>query len=218
MEIIPAILTNSPDELKEKIRKLTLYSREYIKRVQIDIVDPNFTHNKTVGVEALDGVDTDLLLDLQLMVEEPINWVEKCVRVGAERIIGHVEQMQDQEEFISTVMESGLEVGLGLDIHTPVGAVKGVLSDVNLVLLMSVEVGFGGQEFDARVLTKISELAQLRREKGLRFNICIDGGVNEQNISELSNLGVDEVALGKSLWTGEGVEEEIEKFVRVLGG
>lgn len=216
MEIIPTILTNDPNELREKIEILTRGNRQLIRRVQVDIVEGEFANNKTVSVEALASINTDLLIDVQLMVPEPVSWVEKCVEVMADRIIGHVEQMSDQNEFIARVGSEGVGVGLGLDIHTPVKAIGEVLSDLDVVLLMSVEVGFGGQEFDERVLMKVAELNQIRKDKNLRFNICVDGGINEGNMLALLEAGADEVAVGKSLWKEGEVGENIEKLMRLV--
>ena len=217
MEIIPAILTNDPGELKEKIAVFTKSNREWVRRVQIDIVDGVYADNKTVGVEALGDVDSDLLFDVQLMVEEPVRWVEKCVGAGADRVIGHVEKMSNQAEFIAKVTADGLGVGLGLDIGTPITLVKESLRDLDVVLLMSVPAGFGGQEFDEGVLQKVEELNTLRREGNCRFMICVDGGVNESNIALLGEVGVDEVAIGKGLWGNGATEDNLGKLVSLVG-
>lgn len=217
MEIIPAILTESKDEVKEKLIELSKVDRQLLRRVQIDVISDVFAKNKTIEVGDLKGMETDFLLDIQLMVPDPESHVDKCVEIGAERVIGHVEQMEDITSFIRKVREVGLEVGLGLDIHTPVKVINDVLSDLDVVLLMSVEAGFGGQEFDEAVYAKIEQLVGLRREKNLKFNICVDGGINETNVAELAKLEVDEAAIGKGLWVGKGTGEEVEEEINRLG-
>ncbi len=217
MEIIPAILTDSPDELREKVALITKANRHLVRRVQIDVIDGVFANNKTVGLEPLEGLDTDLLFDIQLMVKNPVGWVKKSAEVLADRIIGHVEQMPDQSEFVNAVTLTGCEVGLGLDIHTPIKAIEDVLSDLDVVLLMSVETGFGGQELDPDILDKIVKLKEMRDTKDHRYQICVDGGVSEKNIYELGQAGADEVAIGRSLWSGDGFEERVEGLLRIVG-
>ncbi len=219
MEIIPSILTNDPGELKEKVELITKGNREWVRRVQIDVVDGVFAKNKTIGLELLRGVDTDLLLDIHLMVDEPVNWVEKCVGVGADRVVGHVERMGNQEEFVSRATEVETEVGLALDLQTQITQIDEVLlADLDVILLMSVPAGFGGQEFDNEVIKKIRQLSELRHARGCRFSICVDGGVNERNIADIAEAGADEVAIGKSLWREGAIDEKIEELMKSVGG
>lgn len=203
MEIIPAILTNSPSELQEKIALV----EGKVKRVQIDIIDGVFADNKTVGLEVLGGLETKLLIDVQLMTRDPVDWIEKSVRAMADRIIGHVEQMSDQAEFVRRVQEVVRPVGLALDLATPVSAIDPTLiAAVDVILIMSVKAGFGGQEFNQSVIEKIKELSELRSNDSLNFKICVDGGITEENIKSIEDAGADEVAIGQSLFEGDVAE------------
>ena len=200
MLIIPAILTDNPSELRDLLSK----AAQVVRRVQIDINDGSFLGEKTIYPEALVGLETDLLLDFHLMVKEPSNWVEKSAMGGAERIIGQVELMSDQKDFVSKVQEAGPKVGLALDIKTPVSVLdRSILEDVDLVLLMGYQAGRGGQHFDDSVLPKISELIEIRKHDATPFTICVDGGVWTDNILKLDQLGVDEVAVGRRLFKGD---------------
>jgi len=137
--------------------------------------------------------------------------VEKCAQAGAERIIGQVEVMTSQMEFVAKVQEVGLKVGLALDIKTPVEALdRTVLNDLDLVLLMGYPAGKGGQAFDRSVLKKVGELVELRKGDITPFRIAVDGGVSEENIRELAGLGVDEVAVGERLFIGGEIQENLE--------
>lgn len=202
MEIIPAILTNDPEELKEKISQI----EGLVKRVQIDIVDGVFVDNKTIGLEALKNLETEILVDIHLMVKEPVDWIEKCTRIkSVDRIIGHVEMMGDEDEFITKVRAAGRKAGLGIDLNTQLNYWNDseLLKDIDVVLLMAVKAGFGGQKFDSTVLPRIGDFDCTRIAYKLDYKICVDGGVNMENIKQIAEAGVDEVAVGQAL-LGEG--------------
>lgn len=203
IEIIPAILTNDPKELEEKIMPL----EGKVRRVQIDIVDGNLVDNRTVSPDVLGNLETSLLIDFQLVTKEPVDWLERCVKGQGDRIIGHVEGMTSQQEFMGRVVELGAKVGLALDLATPVSAIEeNILANLDVVVLMSVPMGFGGQEFSTGVLAKVSELDKIRVQDHASFRICVDGGVKEDNIRSIVEAGADEVAVGRSLWEGDLID------------
>lgn len=206
LEVIPAILTDDPKELEHKIRQVARLRESYgeVKRVQIDIVDGIFANNRTVGVEAVAAVETDLLLDVQLMVKEPIDWVDRAIEAMIDRVIGHIEMMSSQGKFVGKVTEVGHQVGLALDIDTPVSALDvTILNNLNVVLVMSVKAGFGGQEFDQRALEKVRQLGEIRVRDDTPFRICVDGGIDTGNIAEVRRAGADEAVAGHALFTGD---------------
>lgn len=203
IEIIPAILTNDPEELEDKIKRVEGLAR----RVQVDIIDGVFANNRTVALESLEEIETEALFDVHLMVHEPDSWVERAVRALADRIIGQVEMMSDQFHFIGHVQETGSKVGLGLDLSTPVSAIDpAILNNLDVVLVMSVKAGFGGQEFNKSALEKIKALDEIRSRDNTPFRICVDGGINLNNIAEVRRAGADEVAIGQSLFAGDLAE------------
>jgi ribulose-phosphate 3-epimerase len=200
MLIVPSPLTNNSDELKKMIAK----SEEVVERFQIDIVDGVFANNKSVDPTVLKYIETDLNLEFHLMVVEPANWIEKCASVGADTIIGQIEMMSSQLEFVRKVQEVGARVGLALNIDTPLAALDETPStDLDYLLLMSYPAGVGGQKFDERVYQKIKEATLLRARDDSPFKICVDGGVDKDNICTLARMKVDEVAIGKRLFEGD---------------
>ena len=200
IEIIPAILTDNPQEARELIAK----ADGVVKRVHIDIVDGVFADNKTIDPFALNEVDHSLLLDFHLMVNEPVRWVEKCVRAGGDRVIGHVEMMESVSEFISEVTEAGLSPGLAFDLDTSIENVeKRLLLDADVVLVMSVLAGFAGQKFHPEILDKISKLNKIRRTDATPFNICDDGGVTIEYVDDVRSKGADEVVIGQRIFEGD---------------
>ena len=210
IEIIPTILTNDSLELK---RKLSL-AEGVVERVQIDIIDGQFADNKTIDPSLLEDVETSLKLDYHLMTKEPINWLEKCIRGSAERIIGQVEMMASQAEFIGRVQEAGLQVGLGLDLKTEVSEIdKSVINDLDVVLVMSVKAGFGGQKFEPEVLDKFKILEEIRARDKTPFKIGDDGGITMDYIDDLRVAGVDEAIIGERLFKGD-LKDNIDQYLK----
>ncbi len=197
VNVIPSILTADPKELFDLLGQ----SEGVVERVSLDIIDGKFANNKTVEPDILSNLETNLKIDYQLMTEEPINWVEACVRGQADRIIGHVEKMTDQLAFIGKVQEVGVKVGLALDLATPVAKIDPVvLNNLDVVLVMSVPAGFTGQEFDKRALAKIAQLDEIRARDDTPFLIHDDGGVTLDKIYNVHKVGADEVSIGKRIF------------------
>jgi len=208
IEIIPSILTNDPDELRELLARC----EGVVDRVSIDIIDGKFADNKTVEPDILFDIDTGLKIDYQLMVVEPVNWVEKCVRGQADRIIGHIEKMESQVDFVGKVQEVGASVGLALDLPTPVTKFDStILTNLDVVLVMSVAAGFGGQEFDKNALDKINLLDEIRSRDNSPYKIQDDGGVTLSKVDDVHFTGADEVSIGRRLFDGY-LESNIKKF------
>lgn len=210
INIIPSILTDDPDEAKEMLARC----EGVVDRVQIDVIDGVFADNKTIDPLVLVDIETDLRLDFHLMVKEPVNWVEKCANVGADRIIGQIEMMSDQIEFVGKVQETGASIGLAIDLDTKVSKLDStILNNLDVVLVMSVKAGFGGQKFDGRVLDKIKILDEIRVRDDTPFKICDDGGIVLDKIDDVRRELVDEVSIGRRLFKGD-LSENVEKFVK----
>ena len=208
VEVIPAILTASPIEAKELILKLEGVG----SRVQIDIVDGVFAEGRTIDPSALSALDTTLKLDFHLMTKEPVDWVERAVRGGADRIIGQIEQMTSQRDFVGKVQEAGVSVGLAVDIDTPISQIEPeILTSLDVVLVMSVKAGRGGQEFKVSALKKVKELAEIRKSDETPFRICVDGGETYSIIDDTHFAGADEIVIGRRLFEGD-VAENIKRF------
>lgn len=215
IDIIPAILTDNIGDLTSKVKRIndaSYLDGVNVRKIQIDVIDGVFVDNRTVDPANMVGLETDLGLDFHLMVKEPANWVEKCANAGADRIIGQIEMMENQVEFVGKVQETGLYVGLAVDLETPISKLDPtILSNVDMVLLMAVKAGWGGQKFDARVLDKIAELDEIRVRDKTPFKICVDGGETEDVIDDTRYAGADEVVIGKRLFDGD-LAENLKKF------
>jgi ribulose-phosphate 3-epimerase len=207
VDIIPSILTDNLGDFETRLKRIEEavdVNGAVISKIQIDVVDGEFVDNKTLDPSLLGQIDTDLGLDFHLMVKEPVNWLEKCANAGADRIIGHIEMMKSQVEFVEKVQETGLYVGLAVDLGTPITKLDPViLTNVDVVLVMAVKAGWGGQKFDPSVLDKIKALDEIRVRDSTPFKICVDGGETETTIDETHFAGADEVVIGKKLFAGD---------------
>lgn len=204
IRVIPAILSNSAEDMLEKIGRI----ERFVNRVQIDIVGKVFASDLSVGVEELEQITSSVILDVQLMVREPIKYLNRCDEVGVGRVFGHVEWMKNREEFIEQAFSLGMEVGLALDLLTPISAVEREIQELDAVLLMSVPAGRSGQEFDKGVLRKISKVRELRAD----IPICVDGGIDPINIGSCVEAGASEFAVGSYLWESRDVESSLQNL------
>jgi len=208
VEIIPAILTDNLDELKELINR----AEGNVEKIQIDIIDGKFADNKTVTPKEVEGIGTNLKIDFHLMVNEPSEWIGKCVKAKGTRVIGQIEKMTSQVEFLEKAHNNDVLGGLAIDLGTNIEAIEPeALSMVDVVLVMSVRAGFGGQEYEIKALKKMVELDKIRNEQNLSFRICDDGGVSLETVGKAHFSGVDEVSIGRRLFEGN-LAKNIEKF------
>lgn len=206
MQVIPTILEKNFTEAELKV----LAVKNLVKRIQIDVIDGVFSFGKTFELELINKVEgTDnVLWETHLMVKEPINWIEKSIHINATRIVGQVEMMTNREKFINKVKDAGLEAGLAFDIETKIDEIP---EETDVVLLLGRKSGFESHPMDDKVYKKIEELANLRKEKDLDFLIGVDGGINEDNIKKLEDMGVDIAYCGGAVFNGK-VEDNLKRL------
>ena len=206
MQIIPTILEKNFSQAKNNV----LAVKDYTKWIQIDVIDGYFSFGKTFELELINKISEaeNVLWDIHLMVKEPKNWIKKCDYISASRIIGQIEMMADADYFIKTIKDMGLEAGLAYDVETEIGEIP---QETDVVLLLSRKAGFNPQLFNYKIFEKIQKLKQIKKEQELTFMIGVDGGVNEKNIGQLKNEGVDIAYCGASVFSGK-VEDNIKKL------
>ncbi len=201
-------MTADPEEFRKMMDQVEGNSR----RVHVDIIDGVFADNKTIDPAVLERIETSTLIDFHLMTKSPESWVERCVRAGAERIIAQIEMMGDQLDFIAKCQAAGVRIGLAIDLNTPVTQIdEAILKEIDVVLVMSVKAGAGGQKFDESCLEKITELAKIKAADTSPFQICVDGGETLDTIDDVVAAGADEVVIGRKLFDGD-LEKNIQKF------
>ena len=197
MKVAPSILTADFLNLAKELK--TIKSAD---RFHIDIMDGNFVPNISFGpyITKLTNNFTSVPLDIHLMVDWPDFWIDKFNLSNTHNITFHFESKSDVDQTISKIKEVGKKVGISIKPSTEVKEIIPLLGKIDIVLVMSVEPGFGGQKFIQNALNKISELADFRKKHHLNFEIEIDGGVDLTNISAIKQAGADIVVAGSYIF------------------
>lgn len=179
--------------------------------VHLDVMDGMFVPNITFGPKFIKDIrpHSDLFFDAHLMVEDPSRYIEQFVKAGCDCITVHTEACKDIGSTLKQISNSGIKCGLTVKPATPVSEVQPYLDDVDLVLVMSVEPGFGGQGLIPETLDKVRWLKDAR--KGRKYLISIDGGVNLNTISEVADSGVDVVVTGSAFFNAEDKKEFVRR-------
>ena len=179
--------------------------------IHVDITDGHFVSNLTMGIDITRAVcsATRLRTDVHLMIEEPGRFIAPFAEAGADSITFHAEATAHPFELIREIKKHGKLAGVALDPATPVEAMEHYLDQLDLVLLVAVCVGFGGQKFIDAVDEKIKRLAQMRKDKGLAFEIQVDGGINTQNGAAKRALGVDNLVGGSMIFLSTDIKETV---------
>jgi len=198
-QIAPSILAADFARLGEEIAAVESAGVELL---HLDVMDGRFVPNISLGPPVIESIrkSTKLFLDCHLMIVEPDQYVADFAKAGAQLITVHQEACPHLHRSLQGIHDVGAEVGVALNPATPVETLTNVLDLVDLVLVMSVNPGFGGQKFLPLAYDKIRALARLRSERGLNFRIEVDGGVGEDNVAELAAAGTDWLVAGSSVF------------------
>jgi ribulose-phosphate 3-epimerase len=213
--IAPSILSADFSRLGEEIRAVEAAGADWI---HIDVMDGHFVPNITMGplVVAAARRVTKLPLDVHLMIETPDRYIADFARAGADYIAVQVEACVHLHRSVQLIHEAGVKAGVVLNPATPLSALKWVLADVDFVLVMSVNPGFGGQKFIHSSLEKIVQLRQMILERGLSTLIQVDGGVNAGTIAAVSAAGADVFVAGSAIFGSPDYADTIAGFRQLI--
>lgn len=196
-------------------RDTLMIDRSAAEWVHIDVMDGVFVPNISFGFPVMKPIRkaTDKVLDVHLMIVEPEKYVKRFVEAGADYVTFHYEATDHIDDCIDLIREAGAKVGISIKPKTPVSVLKDILPKVDLVLVMSVEPGFGGQSFIDGSLEKISQLSAMRAEAGLDFLIEVDGGISAKNAAKVFAAGAEALVAGSAVFGAADPEAEIVKML-----
>ncbi|MEC1468998.1 ribulose-phosphate 3-epimerase [Bacillus haynesii] len=215
--VAPSILSADFARLGEEIRDVEQGGADFI---HIDVMDGHFVPNLTIGplvVEAIRPI-TELPLDVHLMIEAPDRYIPAFAKAGADILSVHVEVCPHLHRTIQLIKEQGGKAGVVLNPHTPVQQIEHVLEDLDLVLLMTVNPGFGGQSFISSVLPKIRQVKEMAEQKGLAdLLIEVDGGVNKNTARQCIEAGANLLVAGSAVYNEKDRKKAISDIKGALG-
>ncbi|MBO8462660.1 MAG: ribulose-phosphate 3-epimerase [Firmicutes bacterium] len=214
-KLAPSILSADFGNLARDIKAIEAAGADW---VHIDMMDGMFVPNISFGFPVMKSIRpvTNLVFDAHLMVEEPGRYIEECKVAGADLICVHAEACKHLNRTVMQIKESGLKVGVALNPATPLSVLEYVLGYLDMVLIMTVNPGFGGQSFIENGVRKIKEIRQMANEKGLmNLDIEVDGGVTPQNVATLIEAGANVFVAGSAVFKGD-IEKNIADFKAVF--
>jgi len=181
------------------------------------VMDGDFVPSISFGMPLISAIRriTDMVLDVHLMITEPVRYIDDFAACGADIITVHVEACKHLNRTIAAIKEKGLKAGVVLNPATPLSELEYILEDVDMVLLMSVNPGFGGQKYIESCTRKIEELRRIITERGLSVDVEVDGGVKLDNLQKVLDAGANVIVAGSAVFSGD-VEQNVKDFLKVM--
>ena len=201
-QLCPSILSADFNRLGEQIKAL---EKEGVEYLHIDVMDGDFVPNISFGMPVIKSIrkESKMFFDVHLMVMAPERYIQDFVDCGADSITIHAEACEDLERTIEAIRDAGVKVGISIKPATPVNDISHLLEDVDMVLVMTVQPGFGGQKYIPECTEKIQELRELIESEKLNVDIQVDGGINEDTLETVMKAGANLLVMGSGVFRGD---------------
>ncbi len=211
IKLAPSILSADFAKLLEDVKKVERAGCEYL---HIDVMDGHFVPNITLGPAIVKSLrkDVDMVFDTHLMIENPDNYIKDFVDAGSDLIVVHQEACKHLHRTVQNIKSHGIKAGVALNPATSIETIKHVLNDVDMVLIMTVNPGFGGQSFIEEMIEKIQELKLIIQEKGLDIDIQVDGGIKPENVEKVVRAGANVIVAGSAIFNSNDIDETVQLF------
>ena len=217
-QLCPSILSADFNRLGEQIKIL---ENEGVKLLHIDVMDGDFVPSISFGMPVIKSIrkESKMFFDVHLMVTEPERYIQDFVNCGADSITVHAEACEDLERTIDRIKDAGVKVGVSIKPATPVNDISHMLEDVDMVLIMTVQPGFGGQKYMDECTEKIQELRELIEKENLNVDIEVDGGINDSTLETVMKAGANIFVAGSWVFGGDIAANvrHIEKKIEEIG-
>lgn len=212
--VAPSILSADFAHLYDDVKMINESVADWF---HVDVMDGNFVPNISFGFPVISSVQhyAKKPLDVHLMIVQPERYLEDFKKAGARVLTVHYEACPHLHRTVTAIRELGMKAGVALNPHTPVHLLEDVLAEVDLVLIMSVNPGFGGQKFIEHTYSKLRALREMREDKGVDFLIEVDGGVSRHNALALLKAGADVLVAGNAIFAAEDPREEIAEMKKI---
>lgn len=212
-KVLPSLLASDFSRLGEEIRTMEAAGADIF---HLDIMDGQFVPNISYGLPVVEAISkaSSIPLDVHLMTLDPDQFIDEFKNLGVDMLSFHIEASDHPHRVVQLIKSKGMKAGIALNPHTPVSHVQHLLGDVDFVLIMTVNPGFGGQSFIEEGLVKIAELNSIREKKGLRFEIEVDGGINDETAALCKAEGAELLVSGSFLFKAEDKKATIEALRR----